>query len=137
LINIADLDATGLVQPASRIAWRFAVAGPDKPVATYMQWAQDQVGQAEVRGVRLESMEAGRPEMRQTLERAEKFLNLVALLAALLSAVAVALAARGFAARHLDDCAIQRVLGQSQRQIAAVYALWLARGVCRLAQRLD
>jgi putative ABC transport system permease protein len=42
-----------LVQPASRIAWRFAVAGPDKQVATYMQWAQDQVGQAEVRGVRL------------------------------------------------------------------------------------
>ena len=123
LINIADLDATGLVQPASRIAWRFAVAGPDKKVETYMQWAQGQVGQAEVRGVRLESMEAGRPEMRQTLERAEKFLNLVALLAALLSAVAVALAARGFAARHLDDCAIQRVLGQSQRQIAAVYAI--------------
>jgi len=45
----------------------------------------------------LESLESGRPEMRQTLDRAEKFLNLVALLAALLSAVAVALAARGFA----------------------------------------
>ena len=35
------------------------------------------------------------PEMRQTLDRAQKFLSLVALLAALLSAVAVALAARG------------------------------------------
>jgi putative ABC transport system permease protein len=56
--------------------------------------------------------------MRQTLDRAEKFLNLVALLAALLSAVAVALAARGFAANHLDDCAMLRVLGLSQRTIA-------------------
>ena len=71
-----------------------------------------------MRGVRLESFESGRPEMRQTLDRAEKFLNLVALLAALLSAVAVALAARGFAASHLDDCAMLRVLGQSQRTIA-------------------
>ena len=123
LLNMADLGATGLVQPASRIAWRFAVAGPEARVQTYLQWAQSEVDQVEVRGVRLETMEAGRPEMRQTLERAEKFLNLVALLAALLSAVAVALAARGFAARHLDDCAIQRVLGQSQREMTVVYAV--------------
>jgi putative ABC transport system permease protein len=79
-----------------------------------------------VRGVRLESLESGRPEMRQTLDRAEKFLNLVALLAALLSAVAVALAARGFAANHLDDCAMLRVLGQSQRTIAMSYAFEFA-----------
>src|SRR5205085_9186000 len=52
-----------------------------------------------------------------------KFLNLVALLAALLSAVAVALAARAFASRHLDDCAMLRVLGQSQRTIAWAYAV--------------
>jgi putative ABC transport system permease protein len=49
-------------------------------------------------------------------------LSLVALLSALLSAVAVALAARAFAAKHLDDCAMLRVLGLSQRAIAAAYA---------------
>ena len=64
--------------------------------------------------------------MRQTMDRAEKFLNLVALLAALLSAVAVALGARGFAASHLDDCAMLRVLGQSQRTIALAYAFEFA-----------
>jgi putative ABC transport system permease protein len=72
--------------------------------------------------VRLESFEGGRPEMKQTLERAEKFLSLIALLAALLSAVAVALAARSFAAKHLDNCAMLRVLGQSQRDIGMSYA---------------
>jgi hypothetical protein len=41
------------------------------------------VKQADVHGMRLETLEAGRPEMRQTLDRAEKFLHLVALLAAL------------------------------------------------------
>ena len=60
------------------------------------------------------------------MDRAEKFLNLVALLAAMLSAVAVALAARGFAANHLDDCAMLRVLGQSQRTIALSYTLEFA-----------
>ncbi|MDE2604820.1 MAG: ABC transporter permease [Burkholderiales bacterium] len=121
MINASDLPATHLVQPASRITWRFAVAGDDRSVARFTAWAQAQVKRPEVRGVRVESLEGGRPEMQQTLDRAGKFLNLVALLAALLSAVAVALAARGFASRHLDDCAMLRVLGQSQRTIAWSY----------------
>lgn len=126
MIHAADLAATRLVQPASRVGYRFAVAGEDRAVRRFADWADAEVKKAEVRGVRVESLEGGRPEMRQTLDRAEKFLNLVALLAALLSAVAVALAARGFAGRHLDDCAMLRVLGQSQRTIAWSYAFEFA-----------
>jgi putative ABC transport system permease protein len=126
MVNQADLAATGLVQPASRLTYRFAVAGPDRDVAAFVAWAAGAIKSSEVRGVRVESLEGGRPEMRQTLDRAEKFLNLVALLAALLSAVAVALAARGFAASHLDDCAMLRVLGQSQRTIALAYCFEFA-----------
>lgn len=126
MINTGDLEATRLVQPASRIRYRFAVAGDDRDVARFAGWAEEEAKKPEVRGVRVESLEGGRPEMRQTLDRAEKFLNLVALLAALLSAVAVALAARGFASRHLDDCAMLRVLGQSQRTIAWSYAFEFA-----------
>ena len=121
MMHRADLDATGLVQPASRITWRFAVVGEPETVERFVNWAQEQVKLPQVRGVRVESLATGRPEMRQTLDRAGKFLNLVALLAALLSAVAVALAARSFASKHLDDCAMLRVLGLSQRQIALAY----------------
>ena len=118
-----DVAATGLVQPASRISYRMAVAGLEdqRNVQLFLKWARDQVVLPEVRGVQIESMESGRPEMRQTLDRAEKFLNLVALLAALLCAVAVALASRTFAARHLDGCALLRVLGQSQRTLSLAY----------------
>ena len=123
LLNAADLAATGLVQPASRITWRLAVAGDPAPVARFQAWAKARLAEPGARGMRLESLESGRPEMRQTLDRAEKFLNLVALLAALLAAVAVALAARGFAARHLDGAAMLRVLGLSQRQMARAYAV--------------
>ncbi len=122
MIHDADLPATGLLQPASRVTWRLAVAGEDAAVRRWSDWAQAEIDQPEVRGMRLESLEGGRPEMQQTLERAEKFLNLVALLAALLSAVAVAIAARGFAQRHLDDCAMLRVLGLSQGVMARAYA---------------
>ena len=121
IMHRADLAATGLVQPASRITWRFAVVGEPETVERFVTWAQEQVKLPQVRGVRVESLATGRPEMRQTLDRAGKFLNLVALLAALLSAVAVALAARSFASKHLDDCAMFRVLGLRQKQIAMSY----------------
>ena len=123
MLNAADLSATGLVQPASRITYRLAVAGDEPAVRQYLTWAEAEVKKPEVHGVRLESLGSGRPEMTRTLDRAEKFLSLVALLAALLSAVAVALAARGFAARHLDDCAMLRVLGLPQRAIAGAYTV--------------
>jgi len=127
----SDLAATGLVQPASRLNYRLAVAAPatlsgaqgDARVREFVQWTEGHIKSAGLRGVRVESLESGRPEMKQTLDRAEKFLNLVALLSALLAAVAVGIAARDFASRHLDDCAMLRVLGLSQRRIASAYAL--------------
>ncbi|MBS0294443.1 MAG: ABC transporter permease [Proteobacteria bacterium] len=134
MINALDLPATGLVQPASRITYRFAVAGRPDAVKRFTAWANAAVAGPDMRGVRVESLDSGRPEMRQTLDRAQKFLNLVALLAALLSAVAVALAARGFANEHLDAAALLRVLGQSQRAIAGAYALeFLLVGLCASA----
>ena len=126
MLNHVDLAATGLVQPASRVNYRLALASPvgrDADIAAFVRWAETQIEQRKLRGVRVESMESGRPEMKQTLARAEKFLNLVALLAALLAAVAVAIASRDFADGHLDDCAMQRVLGQPQRSIALAYSL--------------
>ncbi|TAM48623.1 MAG: FtsX-like permease family protein [Burkholderiaceae bacterium] len=129
MLNQADLAATRLIQPASRVTYRFAVAGQDRQVGEFVRWATLQVRNPDdntMRGVRVESLESGQPAMQQTLDRAQKFLNLVALLAALLSAVAVALTARAFAASHLDDCAMLRVLGQSQRTIAAGYTFEFA-----------
>ncbi len=126
MLGHGDLAATQLIQPASRVSYRLAVASPagrDAEVSAFVRWAEEQIASQSLRGVRVESMESGRPEMKQTLDRAKKFLNLVALLAALLAAVAVAIASREFAERHLNDCAMLRVLGQPQRSIAGAYAL--------------
>ncbi|MEO6895119.1 MAG: FtsX-like permease family protein [Caldimonas sp.] len=130
MLNEGDLPSTGLVQPASRIGYRFAVAAPgvgdDAKVAAFTDWVDTEIKDKALRGVRVESFATGRPEMRQTLDRAEKFLNLVALLAALLAAVAVGIASRDFAGRHLDDCAMLRVLGLPQKTIALQYVIEFA-----------
>ena len=132
MLNLADLPATGLVQPASRVTWRLAVAAP--PATTPRRCSASSPGpmrrsrRRRCAALRVESLATGRPEMRQTLDRAGKFLNLVALLAALLAAVAVGIAARDFASRHLDDCAMLRVLGQPQRAIALRYLIEFGAG---------
>ena len=133
MLHAEDLDATGLIQPASRVTWRLGVAadGSDGAgrVRQFSAQVQALIDAGGSHGLRLDTLEGGRPEMRQTLTRAEQFLQLVALLAALLAAVAVGVAAQDFARRQLDACAMLRVLGLSQRQIAVLHGLellWVA-----------
>src|SRR5450830_1155656 len=74
MINRADIAATQLIQPASRLTYRLAVAGNDARIKTFVDWATLEVKKPAVRGVQIESLQSGRPEVSQTLDRAEKFL---------------------------------------------------------------
>lgn len=117
LMNAADLPATGLVQVGSRIRYRVLVAGDTDAVARYRAWTEAQLAP----GQRVESINDARPEIRSALERAERFLNLAALLSVVLAAVAIALAARRFLQRHLDTCAILRSHGASRGRVVRLY----------------
>jgi putative ABC transport system permease protein len=119
MLNLADLPATQLIQPGARVTYRLLAAG--EPAAVRAFSASLQRGLE--RGQQIESLEGGRPEMQRTLERAERFLALVALLAAMIAAVAVAVASRRFSLRHLDSCAMMRCLGLAQRDIFRLFAL--------------
>ncbi|WP_394777533.1 ABC transporter permease, partial [Undibacterium sp.] len=121
MISKQDLAATNLVQNGSRVTYRLLVAGPAKAAQDFQKWLQDTIDKDDVKGVRLESLDTGRPEMRATLDRAEQFLSLVSLLSAMLAAVAVAMAARRFMLRHLDACAMLRCLGLTQNQVTTMY----------------
>ncbi len=117
LINMADVEATQLIQPGSRARWRLHVAGEGAAVAKFRQWAQANLQ----RGEKLESLDNARPEIRNIIERAQRFLRLAALLTVVLAAVAVGMAARRYMQRHLDACAVMRCLGASERQILLIH----------------
>lgn len=117
LMNHADLAATGLVRPASRIAYRLQLAGEAAAVAAFGDWLQPRLE----RGERLEDMSNARPEMRTVLDRAERFLRLAALLAVVLAAIAVGFATDRYIRRHLDGCAVMRCLGASQAQLLLIH----------------
>jgi len=119
MINLDDLPATQLVTTGSRVTYRLLAAGERAQVRAFVPAFERDL----VRGQRLETLESGRPEMQRTIERAQRFLSLVALLAAMIAAVAVAAAARRFSLRHLDSCAMMRCLGLAQRDIFRLFAL--------------
>lgn len=127
MLSTADLAATGLVDNGSRVIYRLQVASPSATdrttVAQFEQWIKDAIARDTVKGVRLESLESGRPEMSSTLDRADRFLSLVGLLSAMLAAVAVAMAARRFMQRHLDACAMLRCLGLTQNEVTLLYLI--------------
>ncbi len=113
LMRLDDLAATHLIQNGSRETHRLLIAGTPERVAAFRSWLETRLA----RGQKLESLEAGRPEVRNTLDRAERFLALVALLTAMLAALAVALAARRFTERHLDATAVMRCIGVTQNAL--------------------
>lgn len=130
MLNLSDLPATGLVDNFARVTYRMQVAAPSKNdlarVREYETWVRARIKADNVKGVRVESLENGRPEMQATLDRADRFLSLVGLLSAMLAAVAVAMAARRFMQRHLDACAMLRCLGMTQNQVGAMYLIEFA-----------
>jgi putative ABC transport system permease protein len=119
MLNLADLPATQLITNGSRVTYRLLMAGEREAVHTFGTALEGQLK----RGQRVETLEGGRPEMQRTIERAQRFLALVALLAAMIAAVAVAAGARRFSLRHLDSCAMMRCLGLAQADIFRLFAL--------------
>jgi putative ABC transport system permease protein len=123
MLALQDLESTGLVQNGSRITYRMQLAGNSSVIASFQRWLENEIEVNEVRGVQLESLESGRPEMRTTLERARQFLSLVSLLTAMLAALAIAMASRRFMQRHLDAVAMLRCLGLKQSEVTRIYLI--------------
>jgi putative ABC transport system permease protein len=117
LMSLDDVPATGLVQTGSRVGYYLYAAGDAVALRGLEGWAKDRLE----RGQRIDDLASGRPEVRASIERAQRFLGLTALLAAVLAGVAIALATRRFVERHLDACAVMRCLGATQARLLALY----------------
>lgn len=119
MMNLQDLPETQLVQVGSRINYQLLLAGEVDNVQAYRDYAEARLAPGED----LQGVEDARPEIRAALERARQFLGLAALVSMLLAGVAVAISARRFTLRHLDNCAVMRCLGASQSLIMRLYLI--------------
>jgi putative ABC transport system permease protein len=127
LMRLDDLPATGLVQPGSRVSYAALFAGSPAAVARL----KEQLSAHKKRGERLVDIADASPQIRSAMDRAGRFLNLAALVTILLAAIAVAITARRYVARHLDTVALMKSMGASQRlvlQISVLELLFIALG---------
>ena len=122
LINLADLEATGVVQPGSRVSYRELWRGEPDALASY----RDAVSKSLAANQRLQDSRDGNQQIGGALGKAERYLNMASLVAVLLAGVAVALSASRFATRRFDASALLRCLGLSRRQALSLFCLQLA-----------
>lgn len=122
LFNQADVDNTGLVIPGSRVEYRQLYAGSAEAVEGLNAYLKNNLRQ----GDSLLGVRDARPELNVALERAERFLGLTALIAVLISAVAIAISAQRFARRHRSTSALMRTFGARQNDILMLYVFQLA-----------
>lgn len=111
LMNIADVPATEVVQPGSRIGYRLLIKGDESVLGDYKESID--LGN----NYRWVSIRESSPRIGSALDRAESFLLLGGLLGVLLAGIAVALSAHRYAARHYDHVGVLKTLGATPRQI--------------------
>ena len=119
LMNAADVAATGLILPGSRVRYRLLLGGEEANVSSFRNAVQDR------EGIRVQGIRDARPELRTALERAEQFLGLAVLVSIALAGLAVAMSSQRYAIRHFDTCAIMRCLGAEQKTITRIFLLQL------------
>ena len=119
IANRLDIPATKLIMPGSRVSYRLLFAGNPSRVKAF----RSALAQRLSRGQKLLTVADARPQIREMLEKAEKYLGLAVLLSVVLAAVAILLAARHFVRRHLDACALLRCFGARQRTIVELFML--------------
>ena len=117
MMSLDDLKSTGLISLGSRVTYRLLLAGSDNQIAAYQQWANRYIETQNFRGLRIETLENAQPTMRKTLEKAEQFLSLIALLTAMIAAVAIGLSARRYMVGQADACAALKCFGATRAVI--------------------
>lgn len=115
LMNIADVPATEVVQPGSRIGYRLLLRGRDVELDALRAELDLEPN------YRWMDIRESSPRIGGALDRAESFLLLGGLLGVLLAGVAVALSAHRYSQRHYDHVGIFKTLGATPRQILNAY----------------
>ncbi|BBM02539.1 ABC transporter permease [Microbulbifer sp. GL-2] len=122
LANVDDLPASGVIQPGSRVRYRYLFAGDNQILKEYFDWLKPQLTEHQ----RVLDLREGQPRVASALNRAESFLFLAASLAVLLASVAVGLAARRYGLRHTAYVAVMKSLGAGRNKVLAIYLGQLA-----------
>lgn len=110
IMNEQDLPSTGLIQPGSRVSYTQLFAADQAKIEDFKAWLKANKASAE----RVRDISDASPQVKNSSERATRFLTLASLVSVLLCAIAVAMCARRYVQRHLDTVALLKTLGATR-----------------------
>ncbi len=119
ILNIADVAKTEVVQPGSRLTYKYLFAGELDNISQFEKWVKPQVQEYQ----RWRDIKGQQSPLANALTRAEKFLSLASMLGIILAAVAVSVASRRYAQRHQPMVAVFKAMGAGLSYIRNLYLL--------------
>ena len=126
IMNLEDLEATGLLAPASRVHFRLMFAGDQEALKRLKAAIVPELKPHE----RWHEADISRQEVRSTIGRIISYIRLAVLLSVILAVVAMGLAAHGLRVRQANEAALFRCLGQSGlRTLRTVLGPYLVSGL--------
>ncbi len=117
LMNIDDLSGTGLVGPLSLVFYKSLFAGSNNQVDQFKNWLDENIQP----GIRIQTVENARPEIRRALQRARQFLSLAVVITVIVASVAIAVVANHFSQRQAINSALFKCFGATQAFISRFY----------------
>lgn len=121
IIGLQDLAATKIIQPGSRVGYRYLFVGDTSKIADFQQWLKPQL----VSSQRVVSVFDESPMAGSAITRGKKYISLSSLLTLILLGVAIAMTANRYATRQFDMSALMRCFGMNNRQVLNIFLMIL------------
>lgn len=122
MMNLADVEKTGAVQPGSRISWRYKFGGTPQQLEKFENFLLPKLKPEQ----KWYGMEQDDGALGKSLERSQQFLLLSALLTLLLAVAAVAVAMNHYCRSRYDLVAILKTLGAGRAALRKlIIGQWL------------
>lgn len=119
ILALEDLASTELVQPGSRVGYRYLFASEEGQLKSFETWLKPQLNETQ----HWQDIKSGNSPLAKALNRAEQYLSLGSMLGIILAAVAVAVASRRYGQRHQASVAIFKAMGASKSHINKMVCL--------------
>lgn len=115
MVHWSEVAGSPLLGPGSRVKYRLLLAGEAAALDTLRENLTLEANQS------FESLGDGNQAMSRSLERAQRYLGLAAILAVVLASVAVAISARRYSERHFNVSALMRTFGLMRASVLRIF----------------
>ncbi len=119
IISIDDLERTKVVQPGSRVNYRYLFSGNAEAIKQFTGFVKPKL----VKSQRLLTIFDESPVAGSAIERSKKYIGLSSLLTVILLGVAIAMSANRYARRQFDMSALMRCFGLTNHEVLTIFVL--------------